>query len=85
MIRYRGGLQVGTAGFDTWRAILTVAGAMGGMIVLSRPAKLKLRFPVDVEEWVDDELPISSKIVWQLGDAPNHVSILKRPGPDPDF
>ena len=85
MIRYRGGLQVGTAGFDTWKAVLTVAGAMGGMIVLSRTAKVKLKLPVDVEESVDDDLPISTRIVWKLSDAPDHFSIQKSPAADPDF
>ncbi len=85
MIRYRGGLQVGTAGFDTWRAILTVAGAMGGAIVLSRKAKVKLKLPTAVEESVADDLPISTKIVWKLGDAPDHFSVQKRPAVEPDF
>jgi hypothetical protein len=70
MIRYRGGLQVRTAGRDTWRAIMTVAGAMGGIIVLSRPARVKLRFPTNVEESVDDDLPILTKVMWKLGDPP---------------
>ena len=82
MIRYRGGLQVGTAGFDTWRAILTVAGAMGGMIVLSRAAKVKLKLPVDVDESVDDDLPISTKIVWKLSDPSDHAVNLKSPAVD---
>jgi hypothetical protein len=68
MIRYRGGLQVGRAGFDTWRVILTVAAALGGVVVLSKPAKVKLKLPVNVEESVDDEAPISTKIIWRLGD-----------------
>ena len=38
MIRYRGGLQVRTAGRDTWRAIITVAGAMGGV---DRPQRIQ--------------------------------------------
>jgi hypothetical protein len=70
MIRYRGGAQVGTAGLDAWRAILTVAGAMGGMIVLSKPAKVKLKLPTSVQESIDDNTPISTKILWKLGDAP---------------
>jgi hypothetical protein len=70
MIRYRGGLQVGKAGRDTWKAIITVAGAMGGGIVLTRKARVKLRFPVDVEESVDDDLPILTKTVWKIGDPP---------------
>ena len=73
MIRYRGGLQVRTAGRDTWRAIITVAGAMGGAIVLSKPARVKLRFPVDVEESIDDDLPIVTKVMWKLGDPPNQT------------
>jgi hypothetical protein len=51
---YRGGLHVNTAGRDTWRAILTVAGALGGHIVVTKPAKPKLKLPSDVEESVDD-------------------------------
>jgi hypothetical protein len=70
MIRYRGGIQVGPAGFDTWGTILTVAGSLGGRNALWRPAKVKLKLPVDVEESVDDDLPITSKIVWKLGDPP---------------
>jgi hypothetical protein len=85
MIRYRGGLQVRTAGRDTWRAIITVAGAMGGMIVLSKPAKVKLRFPVDVEESVDDDLPILTKILWKLGDTPEQTSFQKSPAIDREF
>ncbi len=85
MIRYRGGGQVGTAGRDIGLAILTVAGAMGGMIVLKKPAKVKLRFPVGVEEAVDEDLPISTKIVWRLGDAANPSSLKKSPATDPDL
>ncbi len=76
MIRYRGGLQVRTAGNDALRtaaavmAVLTVGLAMGGAVVMMRPARVKLRFPVDVEESVDDDLPILTKIVWKLGDPP---------------
>jgi hypothetical protein len=83
MIRYRGGVQLGPAGFDTWRTVLTVSGAMGGMIVLSKPAKVKLKLPVDVEESVDDGLPIVSKIVWKLGDPSDPVSVAKPRRPTP--
>jgi len=71
MIRYRGGVQVRTAGRDTWRTVVTLAGAMGGSIVLSSPAKVKLNLPVDVDESVEDNLPISTKIVWKPGDSPD--------------
>ncbi len=89
MIRFRGGLQVNSAGRDVWRTVITVAGAMagsiGGMIVLSKPAKVKLKFPVDVEESVDDDLPISTKIVWKLGDAPDQSLPKKSAATDVDF
>ena len=74
MIRYRGGLQFRTAGTDTLRAtlaaaaILTVSGAMGGVLLLTSQARVKLRLPVNVEESVDDDLPILTKTVWKLGD-----------------
>jgi hypothetical protein len=85
MIRYRGGVQVRTAGIDAWRAILTVAGAMGGMIVLTSSAKVKLKLPIDVEESIDDDLPISTKIIWKVDEAPVDASIKKSPIADPDL
>jgi hypothetical protein len=66
MIRYRGGVAVGKAGRDTWKTILTVAGALGGQIVLSKPAQAKLKLPADVEESVDDNAPIWTKVEWSL-------------------
>ncbi|WP_422926999.1 hypothetical protein [Singulisphaera sp. PoT] len=78
MVRYRGGLHVGRAGFDTWKVIQTVAGALGGMIVYSKPARIKLRLPCDVEESVGDDLPISTVIIWKQGDAPGDLSSLLR-------
>ena len=85
MIRYRGGVQVRTAGRDTWRAVITVAGAMGGVIVLSSPVKVKIKLPVDVEESVEDDLPIAKKILWKLGDDPNTSSLQKSIATDPYF
>ncbi len=83
MIRYRGGLQVGKVETDALRAaaavmaVLTVGLAMGGAVVMMRPARVKLRFPVDVEESVNDDLPILTKVVWKLGDSPGHPSSSK--------
>jgi hypothetical protein len=68
LIRYRGGVQVGPAGSDPMRVIMTVAGAMGGMIVLSRKARGTITLPGDVAETVDDALPITTEILWKLGD-----------------
>lgn len=69
MIRYRGGMQVGNASVDMWKGILTVAAAAGGMIVISKSAKVKLMIPNDVEEFVDDDLPIVTKTLWTPKDA----------------
>ena len=85
MIRYRGGLQVRTAGRDKWKTILTVAGAMGGMIILSNPAKVKIKLPIDVEEMVDDDLPIATSIAWTMSDTSKPSSPLKGSETDPDF
>jgi hypothetical protein len=87
MIRFRGGLQVAALSGEVWRAtIMTVAAAMGGMIVLlSKRAKVKLKLPVDVEESVADDLPITTKIVWKLGDAPDQSLTKKSPATDLGF
>ncbi len=68
MIRYRGGLPVGSAGSNPWNTALTVAGALGGMIVLTKPAKMKLKLPKDIDENIDENAPIETQILWQLGD-----------------
>lgn len=67
MIRYAGGKQVGSAGFDVSRAILTVAGAMGGMIIYSSKAKAKFRLPTNVDESIPENTAITTKIIWKLG------------------
>lgn len=69
MIRFKGGVQVRTAGFDTWRTVMTAAGAMGGMIVLSRPAQLKIKLPQGVAETVASDAPVTQQIFWSLDDA----------------
>ena len=66
MIRYKGGIQVRTAGFDTWRTVVTAAGAVGGMIVLSRPAQLKITLPKGVAESIAADAPVTKQILWSL-------------------
>jgi hypothetical protein len=85
MIRYRGGMQVGGTGTEAWKTILTVSAALAGAIVISRPAKVKLKFPTDVEESVDDDLLITTKIAWRLSDAPAGLGARKKLATDPDF
>ena len=91
MIRYRGGVQLRTAGTDSWRAtlavaaILTVSAGMGVVVLLGDAVKVKLRLPVDVEESVDDDLPILTKVLWKLEDPPNPTLPRKSLVTDPDF
>ena len=85
MIRYRGGSQVRTAGRDTWANIITLAGALSGTFVLYKPARMKRKFPVDVEESVDENLPIQTEILWKLGDPPLPAVFRKSHSIDPDF
>ena len=68
LIRYRGGVQVGAAGNDALRIAMTVAGAMAGMMVVSSKARETITLPTDVAETVDDALPITTDILWKLGD-----------------
>ena len=71
MLRYRDGLQVGGANEPTWVAITTLAGALGGILVLYKPAKCTFELPSDVEETVPEEAPILFETLWRPGDPPN--------------
>lgn len=85
MIRYRGGTQIRTAGHDTFRTVATLAGAMGATIVLMKPASIKLKFPKDVDETIDYDLPIALKTQWRLGDPIDPQLLKKRPPEFLDF
>jgi hypothetical protein len=65
MIRYRDGVHVGTAKRDVWAGILTLAGAVGGTVVITKPAKVKLTLPKDVEDTVPEDALISIEILWR--------------------
>jgi hypothetical protein len=67
MIRYRDGLRVGTAKRDVWSGILTMSGAVGGVVVLAQPAKIKLVLPKGIAETVAEDAPISIETLWRPG------------------
>lgn len=68
MLRFRDGVAVGNATVDAWKGAATLIGAAGGMIVMSRPAKLTVKLPESVAEEVADEAPIVTKTLWRPGD-----------------
>lgn len=69
-LRFRDGvfLRANTNFGNSFGTTLTVAGALGGAIVLSTPATATIPLPTDVAE----ELPSNSesriKVIWKLGD-----------------
>ncbi len=69
LLRYQDGLHVGKARKTVWSGVLTVAAATGGMIVLSKPALVKLRLPSDVDESVPEDAPLINQTLWRPGDA----------------
>lgn len=72
-VRFRDGifLRANSKFGNKFGTALTVAGAAGGMIVLSSPATVKLKLPEDVVETLPDDLPPPKvKTLWKLGDAP---------------
>ena len=91
MIRYRGGAQLRTMGADHFKAvmaaaaILNVSAGLGIAVVLRNPVRVKLKLPLDVEETVDDDLPILTKVMWKLGDPPNPSLLRKSLVTEPDF
>jgi hypothetical protein len=67
MIRFRDGLRVGTAKRDIWSGLLTMSGAVGGMVVLAQPAKIHLVLPKGIGEDVaeDAHAPIKIETLWR--------------------
>ena len=56
---------VGTAKRDIWSGILTMSGAVGGMVVLSQPAKVKVVLPKGIAENVEEDAPIKIETLWR--------------------
>jgi len=55
------------AGFST---ALTLVGSLGGAVVLSKPAMVKVRLPSRVREVLPDNLHTETETLWRLGDQP---------------
>lgn len=68
LLRYRDGLRVGAVGTDIWREGLQIAGALGGALVLSRPARIKLTLPSGVPMSASKGIIAETKTIWKLGD-----------------
>lgn len=68
LLRYRDGLRVGSVGMDAWREGLQIAGALGGALVISRPARIKLTLPSGVSSSMQDAISVDTKVIWKLGD-----------------
>jgi len=68
LLRYREGLRVGAVGTDVWREGLQIVGALGGALVISRPARIKLSLPSGVSASRQDTIAADTKTIWKLGD-----------------
>ena len=70
MLRFRDGLVIrANSRFgNPFGTTLTVLGAMGGTIVLSKPAHIDLRLPKPVAERVPENAQIEIATLWKLGD-----------------
>jgi hypothetical protein len=55
---------------NTFGSVLTVAGALGGSVVISSPAKVTLDLPFSVAEKLPDGLEPAVRTLWTLGDPP---------------
>lgn len=71
-LRFRDGLFLRTnSNFDnSFGTALTVAGALGGAVVLSSPATISISLPKDVAEELPSDLKPESRLMWKLGDPP---------------
>lgn len=68
LLRYRDGLRVGSVGTDVWREGLQIAGALGGALVVSRPARIKLMLPSGISASRQETIVADTKTIWKLGD-----------------
>jgi hypothetical protein len=67
LLRFKDGIHVGDAKTN-WAGILTAAAAATGTIVISKPARLKIKLPSNVDETVPDDAPILVQTLWRPGD-----------------
>jgi hypothetical protein len=69
MLRFLGGVRVGRPQLEAWKVAATVAGALGGQIVMWKPARLKVAMPAGVLEAVSDDAPIVYETLWRPGET----------------
>ena len=68
LLRYKDGLRVGAVGMDFWREGLQIAGAVGGALVLSRPARIQLTLPSGASANTRETISVETRTIWKLGD-----------------
>ena len=71
-LRFRDGMLLrANADFGSrFNKAITIAGAVGGVIVLTKYATVTIDLPTHVAEYVRDAPPTEVKTLWQLGDLP---------------
>jgi hypothetical protein len=81
MLRFQDGLNVGKTSLSGWTVALTVAGLLGGKIVMSKPAQVRLAFPAVAATEPAGDAPILHEVLWRPDDpdvlpsqAPDHPS-----------
>jgi len=79
MLRFRDGMPTRGPKLDAFQVTTTVAGALGGMIVLHTPARCRIRLPANVAESVPDDSPIEFRTLWRPGDAIEMVELPSLP------
>lgn len=70
MGRYRDGLRVGKAGSRPWSGVLTLSGAVAGIVVLHQPAKIRVQLPRGVAEDVPEDATIRVETLWMPVEMP---------------
>jgi hypothetical protein len=67
LLRYRDGAHVGAAKTSAWVGVMTAAAALGGIIVITKPAKVKIQLPKGVSEIVADDARIVTETLQRPG------------------
>jgi hypothetical protein len=76
MLRFRDGIQVGNAIVEAWKGVGTLISAAGGMIMVSRPATLKVALPENVADNLKDDAPIVTTTLWRPGDPIQTIEVV---------
>jgi hypothetical protein len=71
---------VGTAKRDVWSGLLTMSGAVGGVVVLAQPAKIKLVLPKAIAEMVAEDAPIVIDTLWRPDDDVKNKKLTGKKG-----